>query len=148
VAILQRFFTVVQIRLLELLLLLLIVGNMIGWSYAANFFSNRYVRDENYFSFGLTVVLCMVWGVGGATNGLLIAKRLRSERTAERVWLMAVFILFPFAVAAMLISALVTIAAIFSANPRCLLALPIGLVAFIFTYYAQDLRNEAMRVSK
>ena len=90
-------FRVVQIRTLELLLLVAVLGNALGWIYRA-------MGDTAAVSVGGRVTLaliiglpCLVWTLGGAAWGLWVAKELLIDRPAHRLWLVATGLLTPLA---------------------------------------------------
>jgi hypothetical protein len=130
IAIFWRLFGVVQFRLLELLLMLVLIGNLLAWSFSSNFRNPGFIRHESYVYFGFALVLSLVWGLGGATNGLLIAQRLQRNRTSERLWLMFVFIMLPAAIVALGISVILFVIGLVA--PMVLfISVPVGLISLM-----------------
>ena len=92
-------FKVVQIRMLELLLVVAALGNAMGLGY-------RYINDSVAVNVGgrgaliLMVALpCFVWALGGAAWGLWVAKELLIDATRARLWLVFIGLLAPLAFA-------------------------------------------------
>jgi hypothetical protein len=97
-------FKVVQIRLPELLIVVAVLGNAIGWGYSVllpRFEGQPSGRAALAFAVALP---CFVWTLGGAAWGLWVAKELLVEHPRQRLWLVTVGLLTPpafvFAVAA------------------------------------------------
>jgi hypothetical protein len=90
-------FKVVQIRMLELLLVVAALGNAMGLGYR-NINENVAVNVGGRGALILMVALpCFVWALGGAAWGLWIAKELLIEATRTRLWLVFVGLLAPLA---------------------------------------------------
>lgn len=97
-------FKVVQIRLPELLLVVAVLGNAMGWGFSAllpRFGEQSGGKAALAFAVALP---CFVWTLGGAAWGLWVAKELLVEHPRQRLWLVVVGLATPpaflFAVAA------------------------------------------------
>jgi hypothetical protein len=100
-----RLFGIVQIRSLELLALVALLGNVIGWSYSQQMMSmERFDRFSAapMLTFVFAMLMVTLWFLGGAASGLQIAQRLKINNTGERLWLMLLFILYPLGLAAVI----------------------------------------------
>lgn len=100
-----RLFGIVQIRSLELLALVALIGNVIGWSISQQVMSMQ--RFERFSAAPMltsmfAMLIVTLWFLGGAASGLQIAQRLKINHAGERLWLMLLFILYPLGLAAVI----------------------------------------------
>jgi hypothetical protein len=88
-------FKVVQIRLPELLLVVAVLGNAMGWSYThllPRFGEQPGGKAALAFALALP---CVVWTLGGAAWGLWVAKELLIDNAKQRLWLVCVGLAAP-----------------------------------------------------
>lgn len=89
-------FGVAQMSLSELLILIAVLGNLLGWMYSVMVMEgNGLGRDERHYTFALSAVGVVLGVVGGASRGLWLAKALNVQNILSRLGLMALGILYP-----------------------------------------------------
>jgi hypothetical protein len=103
IAVFWRLVAIVQLRLIEMLVLVAFIGNGIGFSWAQAFPRHSHYGEgrfpiEAICIFGLLVSLFVFLLLGGVTSALAIAARLKVDEQADRFCLMFLFVLYPFAI--------------------------------------------------
>ena len=96
-------FGILQIRLIELLFLVMVLGNASGgiiYCYRGS------SGDEIIVILGILMTFCACYILVGATGGIWIANELRRNNTWMRLWLMLVGILAPLALISLIVGIL------------------------------------------
>jgi len=99
-----RFFCCVQVRLIEMLIVFAIFGNVMGWFIGQT--GRQYFNVDRLLALLGCLLVTALWLFGGATTGLIIARHLRYETSGSRIGLMALFCLYPAAIAGLPLSVL------------------------------------------
>lgn len=140
----RRFWTQTRIHLLELLLMTIIAGGVIGFSLQMLLPKTR--NDEDAVIV-IVVLFCTVtlWIMGAVSNAIIIAERLKIDTAFGRLWLIGVYLLLPIVVLAMPILLIASCAWIVNPIVACLAFCMSAILPVIFFCYAWGLRRKAKR---
>ena len=143
-----RLFGVCQIRTSELLILIAILGNVVGWSISGIRAELSTTRHVDVVVYGLLLAGFVVWFCGGWTTGLIVAKALKQDRLPERLALVFIFVLYPLGIFGSVASVVAVLIGIAAANPGLILiAGLIGIGSAHIWMWGSNLRRQARQVA-
>jgi hypothetical protein len=140
VGIVMRLFGVIQFRIVELVLLTMMLGNMLSGCY----FFLLANKVQSIIAYVDLVLFLFVWFLGGVTNGLIIAQRLDRDSTSERIETVGIFLVYPLGIAGSL--AFIPLMLI-SPFPIAILLFCGGVISILAWIFGRSLRQEAARAA-
>lgn len=102
-----RIFGVFQIRLLELVFVIGLLGNVGGWMLGSVFRDRRHISDEDMMVLVYTMLAASIWILAATSAALAVARKRRLEDPLKRLGLFAIYLVYPGALVAQFIAPIV-----------------------------------------
>lgn len=143
-----RFWRQTRIRLIELMVMTVVSGGVLGFSIRALLGGSQRFDEEQILQIAVVLFVVLFWMLGGVSNAVIVAERLKIDSTLGRLKLMGIYLLLPVVIiGAPALGAVLANVKWLGGYSLVSSLLLLSLVAGVFVGYAWRLKAKAERAA-